>query len=96
MFQDTADRLRNRPGPVEAAPAHQHCEAGASVRFRRLLARIHRHFDTVTETVRVGPLAFPFTRIADPNRVLDEVAAEEDRLEIVGNFYFNVMPEDSR
>ena len=33
--------------------------------------------------MRVGSLAFPFTRIADPDRVLDEVAAEEDRLEKV-------------
>ena len=31
----------------------------------------------------VGPLAFRFTRIEDPNRVLDEVAAEEHRLEKV-------------
>lgn len=37
----------------------------------------------LTETVRVGPLSLEFTRIEDPNRVLDEVAAEEDRLEKV-------------
>ena len=48
---------------------------------RSLLHRIHRRYRTLTETVRVGPLTFPFTRIEDPNRVLDEVAAEEDRLE---------------
>ncbi len=35
----------------------------------------------MTETVRVGALGFPFTRIANPDRVLDQVAAEEDRLE---------------
>lgn len=45
----------------------------------RLLARIHRRFETITEPVRVGPLELSFTRVADPNRVLDEVAAEEDR-----------------
>lgn len=45
----------------------------------RLLARIHRRFETVTEPLRVGELALNFTRIADPNRVLDQVAAEEDR-----------------
>lgn len=49
----------------------------------QLLRRIHARYRTVTENVRVGPLAFPFTRIADPDRVLDEVAAEEDRLEKV-------------
>jgi predicted nicotinamide N-methyase len=46
---------------------------------RRLLARIHRRYHTVTETRRVGDMEILFTRIADPNRVLDEVAAEEDR-----------------
>jgi predicted nicotinamide N-methyase len=46
---------------------------------RHLLARIHRRFETITEPVRVGPLNLSFTRIKDPNRVLDEVAAEEDR-----------------
>ena len=91
MFQDTADRLRNRPGPIEAAPARQPSHAGASTTFRRLLARIHRHYYTVTETARVGPLAFPFTRIADPNRVLDQVVAEEDRLEKVRG---RRLPED--
>jgi predicted nicotinamide N-methyase len=50
---------------------------------QRLLRRIHARYRTVTETVSVGPLVFPFTRIADPDRVLDEVAAEEDRMEKV-------------
>ena len=48
---------------------------------RQLLARIHRRFETITEPVRVGPLTLSFTRVADPNRVLDQVAAEEDRLD---------------
>jgi predicted nicotinamide N-methyase len=48
----------------------------------RLLARIRRRYRVVTDNdVRVGRLRFPFTRIAEPDRVLDEVAAEEDRLE---------------
>jgi len=51
------------------------------VRRQRLLARIHRRFQTITEPMRAGDLTFDFTRIADPNRVLDEVAAEEDRLD---------------
>jgi predicted nicotinamide N-methyase len=49
----------------------------------RILSRIHRRFQTHAETVRLGPLELPFIRIADPNRVLDEVAAEEDRIERV-------------
>jgi predicted nicotinamide N-methyase len=47
----------------------------------RLLHRIHRKYQTVTEEVRFGDLRFPFTRIANPDKVLDEVVAEEDRRE---------------
>jgi len=46
---------------------------------RRLLWRIHQKWQTVTEDVRIGALSLQFTRIADPNHVLDRVAAEEDR-----------------
>jgi predicted nicotinamide N-methyase len=55
--------------------------SAAADRRRRgqLLARIHRRFETITEPVRVGAMAFAFTRVADPNRVLDQVAEEEDR-----------------
>src|ERR1051325_11494141 len=52
-------------------------------RYQRILARIHRRFETYAETRRLGQLELPFPRIADPNRVLDEVAAEEDRIERV-------------
>ena len=48
---------------------------------RHLLWRIHRKFATVTQDVRVGPVTVSFTRIADPNVVLDQVAEEEDRLD---------------
>jgi predicted nicotinamide N-methyase len=48
---------------------------------KQLLARIRRRYQTVTETVRLPGLEFPFVRIADPDRVLDEVAEAEDRLE---------------
>jgi predicted nicotinamide N-methyase len=47
----------------------------------QLLARIRRRYATVTDDIAFGPVRFPFTRVADPNRVLDEVAAEEDRRE---------------
>ena len=50
---------------------------------QRLLARIRRRYETLDEVVKLGTLELPFTRIADPNRVLDQVAAEEDRLERV-------------
>jgi predicted nicotinamide N-methyase len=49
----------------------------------RLLARIHRRYQTKTESLQVGPLKIPFTRIANPDLVLDQVAAEEDRREKV-------------
>ena len=47
-------------------------------RRQRLLERIHRRYVTATQTVRIGPLALSFTRIADPDRVLDQVAAAAD------------------
>jgi predicted nicotinamide N-methyase len=48
----------------------------------RLLARIHRAgYRTLVDPVTVGPLRLSFTRIEDPNRVLDEVAEREDRRE---------------
>src|SRR2546423_1825506 len=59
------------------------CPAALSKPYHRLLSRVRRRYDTVTEMLRLGRLQFPFTRIADPNRVLDQVAAEEDRIERV-------------
>lgn len=49
----------------------------------RLRWRIHRRYQTVTQPVQVGRASLIFTRIADPDRVLDMVAAEEDRREKV-------------
>jgi predicted nicotinamide N-methyase len=46
-----------------------------------LLARIHKRFPTITDHLQFGAVEIEFTRVADPNRVLDEVAAEEDRRE---------------
>lgn len=53
------------------------------IRRRRLelVHRIERHYATLTEPIRAGAVEISFTRIADPNRVLDEVAMEEDRRE---------------
>lgn len=71
--------------PTLAAPTRRRLQPGRSATAARqqLLRRIGARFDVVTETLRVGPLALPFTRIVDPDRVLDDVAAEEDRLEKV-------------
>jgi predicted nicotinamide N-methyase len=49
-----------------------------------LLWRIHRRFATITTSMRIGHADLDFTRVADPDRVLDEVAEEEDRRERVG------------
>jgi predicted nicotinamide N-methyase len=49
----------------------------------RLLARIGRRYKTKAEIFQIGQLTLPFTRIADPDVVLDQVAAEEDRREKV-------------
>ena len=45
---------------------------------QRLLGRIGRRYRMTSEQVQIGSVRFDFTRIADPNRVLDEVAAEAD------------------
>jgi len=52
-----------------------------SRRRQALLDRIHRRFETVTEDIGIGKLSIRFTRAADPNRVLDDIVAEEDRRE---------------
>jgi predicted nicotinamide N-methyase len=52
-----------------------------SERQLALLNRIHQRFQTITEQLTLGEVTLKFTRIADPNRVLDEVADAEDRRE---------------
>ena len=47
----------------------------------RLLWRIQRRYATQTQEVQIGSVNFPFTRIADPDLVLDQVAQEADRRE---------------
>lgn len=49
----------------------------------RLLARIQRSYKTRVERVVMGPLTLDFLRCADPDAVLDQVAAEADRREKV-------------
>lgn len=50
-------------------PAHLHA---------RLLHRIHRNYRTHHEMLAVGALRLAFTRVEDPDVVLDEVARQED------------------
>ncbi len=50
-------------------------------RWHQLHARIRRLYAPKTGTIRIGPIFLSFTRIADPDVVLDEVAAEADRRE---------------
>ncbi|HEY1923094.1 MAG TPA: methyltransferase [Tepidisphaeraceae bacterium] len=46
--------------------------------YHRLLARIQRKYRTITEDLNIGGLKIQFTRVAEPDRVLDEIVAEED------------------
>jgi predicted nicotinamide N-methyase len=47
----------------------------------RLLWRIGQRFDVMSETHRIGGREFQFARVVDPDVVLDQVVAEEDRRE---------------
>lgn len=57
------------------------CPGARSIQRSRLLWRIGRRYQTQSQVLRLGALEFTFTRIADPNRVLDEVAEAADRRE---------------
>jgi predicted nicotinamide N-methyase len=52
-----------------------------SRRRGRLLVRIRRKYQTITEALHFGPLRLDFTRVADPDVVLDRIVVEEDRRE---------------
>jgi predicted nicotinamide N-methyase len=55
---------------------------GFAARRARLLARIHRAgYDTLDEVLSIGPLRVPFTKVRDPDTVLDRMAADIDRRE---------------
>jgi predicted nicotinamide N-methyase len=61
----TSPRTSTRPDPA--------------TRRSRLLARINRRWETVTEEIDLQWMSLRFTRIADPDRVLDEAAEAEER-----------------
>jgi predicted nicotinamide N-methyase len=59
-----------------------HSQKKSDDRLRaRLLHRIARRYAVVTEPLRIGHLDLRFTRIREPDRVLDQIVAEEDRRE---------------
>lgn len=67
----------NPPGPFRSPSLSQLSAARC-----RLLDRITRRgLVIVNQTYPVGPLRFAFTRIADPDTVLDKVVQDEDRRE---------------
>jgi len=53
-----------------------------SRRRARLLARIRRKYQIVEESLLIGPLRIPFTRVANPDVVLDQVCEAEDDLHL--------------
>jgi predicted nicotinamide N-methyase len=55
----------------------------AANRSLALLQRIRRRYAVTAAELAFGGLRIRFYRVTDPDRVLDEVAAEEDRLERV-------------
>jgi predicted nicotinamide N-methyase len=63
------------------SPALTQIDRSYLQRRRRLLARIQRKYQTVTEEMCFGSMTVEFTRVAEPDRVLDEIVAEEDRRE---------------
>src|SRR5687767_10962862 len=83
LFDPAADvnRMREHPNRTEVKvfnpqpESHSPGESSKKIESMapRLLARIHRRYQTLTETLEFPNLALRFTRIADPNRVLDEV-----------------------
>ena len=67
-----SDAAHASPGPAPAP------ESSADLAARdRLLARIEREFATVTESLTVGGRSVAFTRVRDPEAVLDEVCRQE-------------------
>jgi predicted nicotinamide N-methyase len=54
-----------------------HGPHGRSSEHARLLARIRREFETTDEQIVLGPHRFLFTRVADPDAVLNEVCRQE-------------------
>ncbi len=50
---------------------------GRSTEHARLLARIRREFRTLDEPITLGPHRFTFTRVADPDAVLNEICRQE-------------------
>jgi 2-polyprenyl-3-methyl-5-hydroxy-6-metoxy-1,4-benzoquinol methylase len=76
--------LQGSPQETEAAP--DGLDAPSLSRYTAhhklaLLARIRRRYQTAEQELTIGGLRLNFTRVADPDQVLDEVAHEADRRE---------------
>jgi predicted nicotinamide N-methyase len=76
---DTLKPREKRPFAIRFRPP----VGDPATQSHRLLARIQRRYRTLTETFHIAGRTYPFTRVADPNRVLDQIAIEEDRIEKV-------------
>src|SRR5690606_7231857 len=94
QLQRAADACRPAPCPpcrrwfdhrvIPRTMADMTTLAAAPDRLRQqLLCRIRRQYEPLTELLTLGDTTLSFTRIADPNRVLDDVAEAEDRREKV-------------
>jgi predicted nicotinamide N-methyase len=57
--------------------------SGLQRQAAHLRYRIHKRFETITQALRIGSLEIEFTRIREPDSVLDQVVEEEDRRERV-------------
>ena len=66
--------------PIEPSEEAPHVHAGLP-HASRLLWRIHHRYATRVQAIEMGPLRLDFLRVADPDKVLDEVAEEADRRE---------------
>ncbi len=68
------------PNPRVPSGAHgTHTAPGAQRLRLALQARIARLYATTDDTLQVGPLTIPFTRITDPNIILNQAADAEGR-----------------
>src|SRR5689334_19208656 len=66
-----------------ASPGACHPDARLARLRARLTHRIARRYQTITQPLRIGHLDLTFTRIKEPDRVLDQIVEEEDRRERV-------------
>jgi predicted nicotinamide N-methyase len=64
--------------PISAFAAEPRLSAASHLRLQQ---RIRRRYQTTTAPIQLGSVQLNFTRIADPNRVLDQIVEDLDRQE---------------